>query len=681
MRARLLIVKYRFVLHPGARSDNKGCYMPHNETQNSGHLLKSEAGRNDGASGLKSWITRARRLAPFRHAGGRLILFLTGLTSLVWFLIRVIPKPSRATYPCQRAAAPMASSFVIWLAGLLGLAWARRRQHAWPQRFGLVGLVVLSGIALVAALLVVIALPHSLVQANVATTTGPIGVGKGIYPGRVVWVHAPEATSWAGETSADYWWQTNHTDLALVEPMFSQAIQRLAGEPTDAAAWASLFHHFNQTHGQGARGYLPGEKIAVKINLTTCNARSGSSTVDPATGEKRASIMNTIDNSPQMILCLLRQLVYTVGARPEDVYVGDPTGQFPKFMWDMLHPEFPAVHYFDNSGRLGRMRTEFSTNKFFWSSPDAGPGQLQDYIPVPFAQAAYLIDFAVLKGHSVGITLCGKNFYGALLRCPDGYFRDAKGIDRGGTVNYLSMHDSAPGFGYQGMKQYRAIVDLLGHHDLGGKTMLFLVDGLFGGYYWDSHPYPWKMPPFGDGVNGNWPSSLFASQDPVAIDSVGYDFLLTEWPKVVTGGGGAMNSLNGSAEDYLHEAALAGEPPSHTHYNPDHSATGLASLGVHEHWNNAVDKQYSRNRGLNEGIELVSVHVDREPPSLAVSRQENQVLLSWSASQTGYTLEAASSLAPQAPWALVTNAPVFYQARNVVTNPATEGAAFYRLIK
>src|SRR5512140_3054325 len=100
---------------------------------------------------------------------------------------------------------------------------------------------------------------------------------------------------------------------------------------------------------------------------------------------------------------------------------------------------------------------------------------------------------------------------------------------------------------------YRAIVDLVGSPVLGDKTLLWLVDGLFGGYYWDSHPRTWAMAPF----NGRWPSSLFASQDPVAIDSVCYDFLLNEWPNVVKNGGGVTDALQGGAEDYLHEAALA----------------------------------------------------------------------------------------------------------------------------
>jgi len=57
---------------------------------------------------------------PFTKRNLRdLILFFIGLAALVWFLIRVIPKPSRAAYPCQQAAFPFASAFVIWLTGIL----------------------------------------------------------------------------------------------------------------------------------------------------------------------------------------------------------------------------------------------------------------------------------------------------------------------------------------------------------------------------------------------------------------------------------------------------------------------------------------------------------------------------------------------------------------------------------
>ena len=112
----------------------------------------------------------------------------------------------------------------------------------------------------------------------------------------------------------------------------------------------------------------------------------------------------------------------------------------------------------------------------------------------------------------------------------------------------------------------------------------------------DPAPRKFATPPFG----GHWPSSLLASQDPVAIDSVGFDFLWAEWDDCPRRPG---------TDDYLHEAALADHPPSGTFYDPDHASPvkRLASLGVHEHWNHPQEKKYSRNLGLDRGIELVAV--------------------------------------------------------------------------
>lgn len=49
----------------------------------------------------------------------KIIIPLLGFFALLWFLLRVIPKPSRASYPCQRAAMPMATGFIIWFSGFL----------------------------------------------------------------------------------------------------------------------------------------------------------------------------------------------------------------------------------------------------------------------------------------------------------------------------------------------------------------------------------------------------------------------------------------------------------------------------------------------------------------------------------------------------------------------------------
>jgi hypothetical protein len=269
----------------------------------------------------------------------------------------------------------------------------------------------------------------------------------------------------------------------------------------------------------------------------------------------------------------------------EDITIGDPGRITPNFYYNIVHSRFPNVCYMASHGGRGRTQSTFSNVEFHWSTP-AAYGKRQDYIPRSFAEADYMINFAILKSHDGGgITVCGKNHYGSLLRNPNGTLR-------GQQYNYYDMHRSLPS-NRRGMGHYRALVDLMGHPQLGGKTVLYLVDGLFAGQNWDSRPVKWNMAPF----YGDWPSSVFVSQDPVAIDSVCYDFLSTEWNDYPHYDG---------ADDYLHEAALADNPPSGTFYDPNMDGVGLAPQGVHEHWNNPVDKQYSRNLGIGEGIELIS---------------------------------------------------------------------------
>lgn len=536
----------------------------------------------------------------WRRYYSRWIFPLLGFVSLIWFLIRVISKPSRATYPCMRAAYPMATGFVIWLTGICASAFAYHKwktailQRRWVAA-SLCAMVVLGmGIAAVNQIPFIAGAQSADTQSS--DPNNPIGVAKGIFPGRVVWVHDPDATNWDGFSSAQHYFDDQCTDMQVCEKMMSLAIRGVAGKTNDDEAWDAVFRYFNLSRGNGDRGYQLGEKIMIKVNFTTCNA--GGSWLNTDTWDKGNSYKNYVDTSPQMIKALLRQLVYTVGVRQSDITVGDTTAYWPNCYLDVLIGEFPDVKYLQNGYIAGPGRTgaAFSNTKTYWSTDDAD-GKLQDYIPLSYIQAAYFINFANLKGHSSGITLCGKNNYGSLIRCPDGY------LEGYGMRDYYDWHLSLPNPGWSpGMGHYRAIVDMMGNPQLGGKTLLYLIDGLFGGYYWEGRPYKWNSAPF----SGDWPSSLFASQDPVAIDSVGYDFLLNEWPSVVKYGGYAAPGLEGGAEDYLHEAAMADNPASGTFYDPDRNGVRMASLGVHEHWNNPDDKQYSRNLAAGDGIELVT---------------------------------------------------------------------------
>jgi len=366
--------------------------------------------------------------------------------------------------------------------------------------------------------------------------------------------------------------------------MMSGALQALSGETSDAAAWDRLFRHFNQTRGRSGVGYVPGQKIAIKVNFVGCiQVWSRSEPTQPGDLDLRAR--NYMNTSPQMMVALVRQLVENVGVEEHNITIGDPTSYFPNEYFDICNGAFPKVHYLDYVGLFGRTRARKSSVPLYWSTPESATLET-DHLPVSYVEAEYLINLANLKSHNdyAGVTLCAKNHYGSLIRRPTR------------VEGYYDMHKNLP-FVTPGMGHYRPLVDLMGHEQLGGKTVLYLIDGLYAGKHAkEDFPRRWSSPPF----NGDWTSSLFASQDPVAIDSVGFDFLYTEWNDAPHKSG---------TTDYMVEAALANNPPSGTFYDPDHTGNveRLASLGVHEHWNNSTDKQYSRNLGTGDGIELVKL--------------------------------------------------------------------------
>jgi hypothetical protein len=516
-----------------------------------------------------------------KHCWITWIFPIGGLLALAWFLIRVIPKPSRAAYPCQRVAFPLASGFVIWLTGAIGSIMAfRKAKRCFAQRRFLL-CVMLVGVSIGAVWLAQSITTEEVAFADEPTANAPIGTAKGIYPGRVVWVHNPDATDWDGPGNG-HWWESSHTNQEVVDRMMGRAIQALSSEGSSAAAWDKLFKHFNKTYGRGIVGYKPGEKIVIKVNFVGCIKvwdRQEVKNVEEY-NLRRADYMNT---SPQMIIALLRQLVDEVGVKQEDITVGDTLCYFPNEFYNMCHDKFPNVRYLEYLGKFGRTAAKLSSVPFYWSTPEA-EGKKTDYVPLSYVQADYLINLANLKSHNdqAGITLCAKNHYGSLVRKP------------ARLEGYYDMHKDLP-YTKPGNGHYRPLVDLMGHKHLGGKTLLYIIDGLYAGKHAkESSPRKWNSAPF----NGDWSSSILLSQDPVAIDSVGFDFLRTEWDDAPHKSG---------TNDYLIEAALAHNPPSGTFYDPDHKGNveHLESLGVYEHWNNPTDKQYSRNLKTGKGIELV----------------------------------------------------------------------------
>ena len=205
------------------------------------------------------------------------LLPVTGFLALIWFLIRVIPKPSRAAYPCQRVAAPLASTFVVWLMGLVGSVMAYCRGKALLRRSRAPLAWLFFAVAAILAAAVVIPRLTSRGLADIPPPHLAIGVAKGIHPGRVVWVHDPQATDWAGYNSqgTDPWWLSNHTDAAVVAAMLANAVRHVAGASTDAAAWDAIFDYFNHTHHGIHRGYAD-QQFSIWDGSSGSGSKSGS---------------------------------------------------------------------------------------------------------------------------------------------------------------------------------------------------------------------------------------------------------------------------------------------------------------------------------------------------------------------------------------------------------------------
>lgn len=542
----------------------------------------------------------------------KITLIFVGVISLLWFLIRVIPKPSRATYPCQRVAFPLASTFVIWIVGTLtGKYFFKKAKGSLSGANYILAIVFLTVSVLCFSLLT---LPFSTSSAALKSTelsdfipaddaNTPIGVAKGIFPGRVVWCYNPNATNWSGiadksgidgisgATTPDpdgEWFLEGNIIQSQVDLMISETICKLTEKNSDNLAWDAIFKYFNKNHQNGETGYQQGEKIAIKINLNNSTSHG---------------IMDGSSNiSPQMVLGLLRQLVLKANVQARYITFYDVSRQIPSTIYDLCKQEFPEVNFVDQEGGDGRIKGVIDiNNEIKWSQelvlePLANPAYAT-YFPTCVTEAKYIINFSNLKAHTLaGISLCSKNLFGSFI-APNSM--NLKPPQAAGVHPYIAVKDN-DGYYMRPMKSYNALVDLMGDKNSGGKTLIYLIDGLFAATWQGvilDYRCKWKSSPF----NGNWTSSLFASFDIVAIESVCLDFFSSE--QAVSE---EMTEVSGNVDNYLHEAALANDPPSGTYYHPGGS-TKLESQGVHEHWNNATDKLYTRNMGTGDGIELVPI--------------------------------------------------------------------------
>ena len=570
---------------------------------------------------MKEFINKYVKICPktgkfrgFRTVKGLscFILPFIGFAALLWIILRVISKPSRINYPCVKAAMPFAAGFIQNLTVfLISLFAFTRIKKSFPKNQ-----------YVLAALLVTFTIGGTYFSDNnpelnnqyptiYQNPNEPVGEAKGIFPGRVVWVHNPDATNENCDPmeEGNSYFEPKNNNQDVIDQMLSQAIQSLTGKTSDSEAWDAIFKFHNNTRGKGEVGYQAGEKVFIKMNATS--AWSGNYNDDDLTKVYEGWWGNVnryyglSESSPAFILSVLRQLVNNANVAQEDIYIGDPMKFIYQHIYEYLRAEFPNVHYLDHTGHtnLGRELAVKGTTPLIKYS-DRGTVLVSNGNPVYedrlykiYEEMEYMLNLPQMKGHvRGGVTMFAKNHFGSHTR--DGANHLHNGLMKPGETGLTTR----PGYGL-----YRVQVDLMGHEILGKKNLVYLMDALWSTDHEINPPTKFQSEPF----NNDWTSSIFASFDPVAIESVGYDFIRTEFTKerypssyenVVD-----VIQMEGVC-DYLEQAADSANWPEGIQYDPENDGTILGSLGVHEHWNNSVDKQYSRDLDTTaKGIELIKL--------------------------------------------------------------------------
>jgi len=542
----------------------------------------------------------------YRGTKSVLLFPIIGFISLLWVIIRVAPKPSRLRYPCMRVAVPTATTFLAYIiaifTSLFSFRKAKEKLTQSKYSFGIILLLISIAGGL---FLILHTNKYAYAQIPVYKTrelvpNNPIGEEKGIFPGRVVWVHDADATneSCIPNQSSHGWFLPENNDQNVIDHMLDTAVKVISGGTDIADAWDRIFKYNNNQRGKSDIGYQAGEIIFIKVNRTSAYAiNSDYSPVNYGVSE----------TSPQLILSLLRHLVNQVGVPQTNIYIGDPMKHIYNHDYSLWHGEFPDIHYLDhNRTTYGReIAAKGSDSVIYysdrgtilrqgqWNNSDWGASIFADSFYTILEDCDYLISVPTLKGHKRnGITMFAKNHFGSHIR--DNAFHLHMGL-----VTPDEYPDTIPD--RRGYELYRVLVDLMGWRVIREKNLIFLMDALWSAGWELDTPSKWQIAPF----NNDWSSSIFISQDNVAIESVGYDFLQLEYrsnrhPTLT------YVQMEG-VDDYLLQAADSTNWPAGFKYDPEDDGTSIPSLGVHEHWNDSINRQYSRDLGGGYGIELIKI--------------------------------------------------------------------------
>lgn len=324
---------------------------------------------------------------------------------------------------------------------------------------------------------------------------------------RVVVVRDGRVTTWDGVQA--WYGSDSFVDQARIDGMVREGVVALTGADSEASAWRALLP-----------GYSAGSRVAVKMNEN--NAGRGGNVIDPL---------------PQLLKSLVRGL-RTAGIAEADIWFLEPSRAIDERVAQPVKAAYPGVLFYGASATAYSSACTYTASSTGLMIDHAQAGVARSRLPDQLGQARYLIHLPILKAHGMaGVTLTYKNLFGLFEPSTISKFHNSFSLENGNPL-----------------------VEIYANGNVGGKTALILADAVYGSWTNNySEPQPWSRAFGGD----RWPKRIFLSRDPVAMDSVLYDFL--QWQR---------QDLTTGQEAYLREAARRGQ-------------------GIRDHWNNPTERKYA----------------------------------------------------------------------------------------
>ena len=495
---------------------------------------------------------RFPRLTEFYKEHLKHYALIIGISSLFWLIYRSIEKPSRLQYPCQKASIYNVIVFLgpSILSGLHKLNHLKTKIH--PNT--VLRILIIVPVFMVSTITMdfirnykqSIRKSEKMERAN---ESGPIGIpmGKVTATGSTIYSTSPFAL--ANLTAPNTVISVHDSQATNWNYTTDYYWQYVNQDIVDTMIAMGVMYLTGTNNTDDAWNALIPYQAGESV-LIKFNFNNSGCTTENNKIEPLAETANAIIDD-----------LTAIGIPGNRIWITDPSRDIPERFRNMITN--PNIQYY------GRYNCEGAPNYHTVtyvdpSSPAASIATCPEgekILPFQvFVDADHLINVPKLLSHGSYVTLALKNHYGSVLY---------ENFDRSTMHAYFNEGGNTAGCN---LDSANILADINNNPHIRDKTRLIIGEGLFGNQYSNrGDARRWDI--FGNGS----PNMYFFSTDPISISSVMTDYIMAER--------GWQNHKQ------LHAGAYLG-------------------LGVHEHWDNFENKNYSSfnyiiiDRDISDSIPL-----------------------------------------------------------------------------